>query len=422
MLFFLIFSSSFAQPNKPIEKGYIINSVKDTIEGEFYYVKARKLYKSVSFRNEGTRDFVQLTPDSIRAYYLAETGQMYISGKHFLRKKPDRFLLVITRGDLSLFVSSGTSNRSTYWAVKDSILSELKKIDDKTTNIYGGAYKIHDRPYLKVLTDLTQDCIKDHIDFELNYYSLRNFGLNYADCKGESISTYKERKSKTLFGYTIGLVNTPLTFVDLKAVVKPYERSSLAPYGTYDLSTLDDQTINTSTLFFGFSFTTYPASLKTIAFDFQFNLAGRKWSLPSEGIKFQNFYAEMAPALQYYLRPGKELQLFIDIGLTIGLSLSSKFESQPVTKTFVRESPPTGSDTWPLEFPVSLPLFEKAEYKPTFYSPFVSLGLSFPVNKAILTVGYRYGMNATLTKNPLIDTSLGYQGIFLNVKSTRTKK
>ncbi|MEP2669300.1 MAG: hypothetical protein ABJH04_09920 [Cyclobacteriaceae bacterium] len=409
----------FAQYNDPTEKGYIINKKNDTISGEFSYVKARKLFHEVSFKKEGSESYYIVNADSVKGFYLAAKNQLFVSGKyHAFGVKDDSFrMAIITTGGLIFYTGKGETGKSTFWASKGDTLRELVKVSEKTVNIAGGVYKTKERPYLNVLTKLTGDCLHERPDFELTYFQLKRFGREYSNCKNDRITEYDLPKPTYLFGLTLGISATPLRFKDQKAIVQPHNYPSLAPEGYYLLESLESEKITASSVFIGASVSILPANNKRVSFGAQINFVNRKWKLPSENLEFNNFYADVSPSMQYNFRLGELFQPYVDFGVNIGWSLSNKFISENVTKTFVRVTQRKLGDTWPDEFPVNLPLLSSSQYKPTFYSPFITLGLSGAIDKSIISFGYRHGMNATLTKTPLYETSMGYKVFFVNIKT-----
>lgn len=410
---------SFAQYNDPIEKGYIINKENDTIPGEFSYVKAKELFYEVSFKKEGSDSYSSVSSDSVKGFYLAEKKQLFVSGRyHAFGVKDNAFrMAIVSSGDLIFYTGKGETGRSTFWVSKGDTLRELVKVTNKTVNIEGGVYKTKERPYLKVLTKLTGDCLHDQPDFELTYFQLQKFGREYANCKKQKLVEYDPPRPIYLFGLTLGVSSTPLQFKDLEAQVQPYNYPSLAPEGHYNLESLVAEKASSSNVFLGASVSILPANNKRVEFGAQINFVNRKWRLPSEKLEFKNFYADVSPSVQYNFRLGELFQPYVDFGVNIGWSLSNKLVSEDVTKTFIRVQERRLGDTWPDEFPVNLPLLASSEYKPTFYSPFITLGFSGVIDKSIFSFGYRQGLNATLTKTPLYETSMGYKVIFINIKT-----
>ncbi|MBZ0244876.1 MAG: hypothetical protein K8H85_02915, partial [Cyclobacteriaceae bacterium] len=404
--------------NNPIENGFIIDLNNDTVPGEFLYTNSKRLFNEVHFKASDAMDYYPVSPDDVNGYYLTEKNQLYISGSYYsVSLKDNSFMLALVLGDLSLFTGRNSIGKSTYWAEKEGVLLELLKEKEKVVSISGNYYKTSNRPYLKALMKLTEDCEMERPEFELTYYQLKKFGETYARCKGEVINEFQNPKPIYLFGFTTGVSSTPLNFKDKNAQTLPYGYPSLAPVGYYDLQSLQSIDISEKNLFVGFSLSILPSWSKRISFETELNFVKRTWSVPEEKLYFENFYTDIAPSVQYNFRLGKAIQPFINLGLNVGLSLKSKFESANVTKNFIRITPRRGSDTWPDEFPVNLPLLSSAEYKPTLYSPFTTIGISSLYKKAIISVGYRYGMNARITKTPLYESSIGHSSIYINIKT-----
>jgi len=418
-ILFFVANSLLAQYNNPIEKGFIISLSNDTVPGEFIYVKSKKLFHEAAFRRAGTNLYSSINPDPVNGFYLSEKNQFFISGKYYpFGVKDNSFkLAIVSAGDLNFYTGKGESGKSTFWVSKGDTLRELVKIAESTVSIEGGVYKTKERPYLKVLTKVTGDCLNERPDFELTYFQLQKLGIAYAGCKKDKVIEYIPPKPTYLFGLTLGISSTPLRFKDLEALVQPYNYPSLAPEGYYILGSLEAEKIPSSSFFLGASVSVLPANNKRVSFGAQINFVNRKWRLPSEKLEFNNFYADVSPSVQYNFRLGELFQPYMDFGVNIGWSLGNKFVSENVTKTFVRGTQRKLGDTWPNEFPVNLPLLASSEYKPTFYSPFITLGFSGVIDKSIISLGYRHGMNATLTKTPLYETSMGYKVIFVNIKT-----
>ncbi|MEQ9415441.1 MAG: outer membrane beta-barrel protein [Cyclobacteriaceae bacterium] len=411
-------NSLLAQFNSPVERGFIIGLNNDTVPGEFLYTNSKHLFDEVLFKAKDTAGYYSVSPSDVNGFYLTEKNQLYISGNYYsMTLKENNFKMAIILGDISFFMGKDSKGKSNYWVEKNGKFAELLKENEKIVSISGNYYKTKDRPYLKKLIELTDDCSMDRPEFELTYFQLKKFGKNYAKCKGGSINEFQIPKSIYLFGFTLGLSSTPLDFKDKMAQTLPYNYSSLAPLGYYDLQSLNAASILENNFFIGFSMSILPAWNKRLSFETQLNFVKRSWSLPNEKLSFENFYVDIAPAVQYNFRLGKEIQPFVNLGFNAGLSLSSKFTSTEVTKVFNRITPRRGADTWPDEFPVNLPLLSTAEYKPNLYAPFVTIGVSSVVNKSILSFGYRYGANATLTKTALYESSVGYKSIFINIKT-----
>ncbi|MGE0771673.1 MAG: hypothetical protein AB7K37_08175 [Cyclobacteriaceae bacterium] len=221
-----------------------------------------------------------------------------------------------------------------------------------------------------------------------------------------------------------GVSNTPLTFSDNSAVVKPYQYPTLSPFGTYNFSSLDQLVVNYTGYFVGLGMSIFPVTYKRISYEASLAFLRRNWNVQNEGLRFENTYGDLSTSMKFNFALDKPTQPFIDAGVNIGLSLKSDYNAEMITRDFTKAGPAGGADrvtkrvtdTWPETFPVDLLLLEANQYKPTFFTPFASIGLDRHFDKFIASIGFRYGFAGRLTTSTLYTTRLGYQNIFISIR------
>jgi len=401
--------------NSPREKGLIVLSSGDTLSGQISYSRYKHLYSKIKFERDTEKVFKQYNSQTLRAFYLSESNQLFISGdslKKFasgnLIGSEGNFLKALVTGRASLYQFLALS-KPTYYMTTEQMAVLLDKGLENSKHIDGRLYKLNEKPFQKTLKKLLSDCIRDTL-LTLKYNESELVGLidKYNRCSNSPSKMYGSESKKVLLGVTAGYLISNLSFIDKNARVRPYGYSTLAPYGSYDLSPLLNQHSESTSFYAGISLSVLFADNKHFSFNSQFIFVNRKWD--SDLFKIDAQYIDIPMTFQYNFNIDNKFQPTLGLGVDFATSVKSKLENDDLVWDFYREPAKNGStDTWPAVIPVTMPAIFENEFKPTMIVPVVTAGFDIVNKNSIVSLNYKIGYPASITNSPLYKSSVSNQ-------------
>lgn len=412
-LIFLM-SQTSAQVTHPAEKGYVILPHGDTLTGFIYNERNKNLFKKVKFQVSPNAPVREYDPSSAKGFYLADSKQLFISGKFLNKGKfasiEQVFLKVLVKGPANLYYYVNRKTR--YYVAKGEIVEAIDKGSEVKRQIGNAYYTVETKLYIKMLQTLLSDCLKDTLSFSFTGYELIKVVERYNICKG--VPSFKSRnpKSKVLIGFSAGLLRSALSFEDKNAIVEPYGFPQPAPLGTYDLTPLSKANLNSEAFFGGLSISVYPGSNKHLSLNSQIAYTQRKWS--AVPVKLDLKYVEIPVSIAYNFNIRRTVQPIIGVGLNLAVNLNSMKNEQDFTWSFYRKYARRGGDTYPDVMLVTMPVIFAKEFKPTILFPFASAGLAFNNKRSIISLNYRIGLAGSITKSPVYNSQVTNHVFFIN--------
>jgi hypothetical protein len=412
-LTFLI-SQTLAQLNHPVEKGYVILPHGDTLTGFIYNERNKNLFKKVRFQVFPNAPVKYYDPSSAKAFYLADSKQLFISGKFLSKGKfasiEQVFLKVLVKGPANLYFDVNRKTR--YYVTKGEIVEAIDKGSKVKRQIGNAYYTVETKPYEKTLQTLLSDCLKDTLSFSFTSYELIKVIERYNVCKGVPSFKSGNTKSKVFIGFSAGLLRSALSFEDKNAIVEPYGFPKPAPLGTYDLTPLSKTNLNSGAFFGGLSISVYPGSNKHLSLTSLIAYTQRKWSaIP---VKLDLKYIDIPVSIAYNINIRRTVQPVIGVGLNLAVNLNSMKSEEDFTWSFYRKYARRNGDTYPDVMMVPMPVIFAKEFKPTILFPFASAGLAFNNKRSIISLNYRTGLGGSITKSPLYNSQVTNHLFFIN--------
>lgn len=396
--------------NQPREKGYIVLAAGDTLRGFIYNSSNKKLYKRIRFQESLNQPLRDYDPSSVKAFYLTESRQMFISGdllKKFKKKgnyagSEGVFLKVIVRGSASLYQYAGA--HTVYFVTTDQRAEVLEKGTKQKTQVGTNYYSVETKPYQKTLQRLFSDCLKDTFSLAFSSFALTSIVERYNTCKGVQSYTFGKQRSKVFIGFTAGMNDSMLKFEDKNAVVPPYGFPLLAPHGSYDLTPITQETYKSRTFYGGLTISLYPNWNKHVSVNAQLAYAKRKWNAGRVDLNLN--YVEIPLCIRYNFNIGNKVQPVVGGGFNTALSVKPNNNDDTYKWNFHRESVKLGQDAFPAVFQVTMPVILENEFNPNFFFPFALVGLDIINTNSIISLDFRIGFRGSLTKSPMYESQV----------------
>lgn len=404
--------------NNPEEDGYIVLATRDTVKGYISFIREKELYTRVKFRKNQNEPYQNFGPEAIDYFFLENEGELFVSKRVLGEQHPtvdsvasSAFVRVMVQGPASLY--SYTQNAKPKYLISNSeMLALLQKGNDRSKNVNGRLYN-SEKPFQRTLRKLLSKCASVSPLLKYNTYDLRSIVTSYNDCSKVPSTKYTPRKSKTMFGFTLGYLNSNLEFNDQKAIVKPYGYTDSAPYGSYDLDFLLNKNFKNSTFTFGISLTNFTKDNKHLSFNTMINYTNRKWS--SDYFSVDVDYLEIPLSINYNFGLNANIQPKLGIGVNLATPISKKMESSDIEWQFYRTKKIIGGgDTWPSMLPVNMPVIFSDQFKPGMITPMINLGIDVKGMTTMLSITFSQGLPASITKSELYKSSVSYQMVTLN--------
>jgi hypothetical protein len=230
LLVFIFGNNVLAQSN--FKPGIIFTIAGDNIQGEIDYRNWEKNPKKISFKNFENKEVLEITPNEIQGFSVAE--EVYISarvetealGKDQLDQSPNIetitetvFLQTLTSGEKSLFLYKNEWSRENFYIKENDehYLLKYKKYNKEET--VGGTkriFAVENKFFLGQLSAYLNDCPTIQEDISRTQYkseSLIRLFLKYTDCMGKEVQFQKPKeKLLTKFGFLGGVSMTSLNF------------------------------------------------------------------------------------------------------------------------------------------------------------------------------------------------------------------
>lgn len=238
LLFILsgMFLASYAFGQENYQKGYVITSKSDTVQGFVNYRNWGINPGQISFKKTLNGKKVMYNPMNIRSFYVhnetyvsaivkSETSSRNIinfmsDSAGIITRTDTTFLMVLARGSKSLFFFKNDLNIENFYVLQDGKpeLLEYKKYiaANKGSDLNVQNYLKENRKYVGQLLLYMRDCQKLRSQISSTAYtreSLNRLFQNYYKCKHENITQIaKVEKAKLKFGILAGISNSNVSF------------------------------------------------------------------------------------------------------------------------------------------------------------------------------------------------------------------
>jgi len=416
-VYFCLFKVGYSQTQyitAPEEEGYIILATLDTIKGYISFIREKDLYTNMKFRKNKDEPYKKIDPETVDYFFIKDGGGLFASKRVLEEQHPtvdsiasSPFVRVLVRGPASLY-SFSFGGKSKYLVSNGVTIALLQKGNNRSKNIDGSLYNSGNKPYQKTLRKLLFQCTSVSPLLKYNYYDLSSLVTSYNDCSKMATEKYKIRKSKTMFGITLGYLSSDLKFKDQNAIVKPYNYSDAAPYGSYDVDFLLNETLKSSSFTLGLSLTNFVKDNKHVYINTMINYVNRRWSSDYFNIKAD--YLDIPLSINYNFGLANNIQPKLGVGVNLAVPISEKLESSDVSWEFYRTTVRQGAgDTWPSMLPVTMPVIFRDQFKPRMITPIINLGVDVKNGTSLLSITLSQGLPSSVTKSEIYKSSISYQ-------------